>query len=117
MEFIKLKRKHRKAEQWQALARQWSASGETQKDFCLRYGLNPKTFSKWAVDLQREQEEIAKEKSSAVSNSALPLVAAHKPATVSDCITLSKGALKISFPLSVCPKLLDRVLLRLNALS
>ena len=65
MEFIKLKRKHRKAEQWQALARQWSASGEMQKDFCIRHGLNPKTFSKWAVELLRQQEVTAKEKASA----------------------------------------------------
>lgn len=117
MEFIKLKRQHRKAEQWQAPARQWSASGETQKDFCSHHGLNPKTFSKWAVDLQREQEEAAKEKTSTESRPALPLLTAPKGEVSSDCITLSKGHLKISFPLSVCPKLLDRVLLRLNALS
>lgn len=114
MEFIKLKRKHRKAKEWQALARQWYDSGETQKAFCLRHGIQPKTFSKWAVERQQEQAALSRRNKVAED---LAITSVQAPLSTNNYITLCKDNVKISLPLSVCPKLLDRILLRLHALS
>lgn len=38
------KSKNRSRSEWMQLIEEWEGSGERQKDFALRRGINPKTF-------------------------------------------------------------------------